>query len=260
MKPPAPKGSRRNPERPRVLQPAEVAGHRLGLELGELPGDVVHDRVVVGALALVELLQLTLGVRGVLARQARQLRRALAVGAVAAGAGRHAGERVAARVDEAAHERELGVLDGVLVRGARLVEAAQHLEVRGGQPLDHGLHLRALALAAGVVGELARDVLRVLAGQPREEGAGAFAVDAVAHEALALDDLLRALEVGGGGGRRGGQCHEAGDGGGGQGGGQEAGVLLHGQDGVRGGRGPPGPAWLRRAGWQAAGAGRPGGR
>jgi uncharacterized membrane protein YphA (DoxX/SURF4 family) len=55
----------------------------------------MHDRIVVASFALVELFQLPLDVTRVLTGQARQLRRAVPPGAVATGAGRQAGERIA---------------------------------------------------------------------------------------------------------------------------------------------------------------------
>jgi hypothetical protein len=63
----------------------------------------VHHRVVVGALALVELLELVFGVLRMLAGQARQAVAAVGVVAMAGGAGGHAGVGVAALEDEAPH-------------------------------------------------------------------------------------------------------------------------------------------------------------
>ena len=74
---------------------AEVFGHRRHLQRRHLAGNGVHHRVVVGALALVELLELGFGVRRKLPGQAGQAGSAFGLGAVAAGAGGKTAELVA---------------------------------------------------------------------------------------------------------------------------------------------------------------------
>ena len=69
----------------------------------------MHHRVVVGARALVEFLQLGLEVLHVLAGQARQLHGAVGLGAMAAGAGSDAGVLVALLVDVLADAGKIGL-------------------------------------------------------------------------------------------------------------------------------------------------------
>ena len=94
------------------------------------------------------------------------------------------------------HLGQVGVGHWVADGGLGGEVRTQCLEVRRAQVLDHGLHGGALALARAVVGQLARHIGRVLAGQPRKHRAGAFALCAVADEALALHDLFGPGRVG----------------------------------------------------------------
>ena len=74
----------------------DVLGDRVALQLAQLGGDGMHDRVVVVPFTGVELFELILDVARMLAGETRQLRRAEALRPVAAGAAGQAGELVAA--------------------------------------------------------------------------------------------------------------------------------------------------------------------
>ena len=148
-------------------QARHVVGHGLHLAVIHLAGDGGHLRVVASH-TRAEGEQLRFCIVGMLATQTRVLRRdAGAVGAVAAGAGRHGLAEYAAAVDLLAQgNRFLDLCKTRLRRLGREVGGdLLHVVIRQGR--GHAHHDGVLALAALEFRQLLEDVFRVLALQNR---------------------------------------------------------------------------------------------
>ena len=131
-----------------------------------------------------------------LAGQARQLRRAQALGAVAGRAGSQAAELVAALEDELADGEQLLVAGRARADDLGLEEMAKGFHFSRRQVFGLRLHGLAGPFAGLEVGQLLGDIFPMLAGQARKDSTGRLPFQAVTQETAAADDFLGACQVG----------------------------------------------------------------
>src|SRR5512139_1883078 len=180
-----------------LTQALNISGHGLHVSIRHLRCDGAHHLgAIVGARAETEIVQLGVDVVAVLAGQARELDgNALALRAVAGGAGRNAGTLDPAAEDLLADQGQLLILGSARLGllGAEIGCQVQH--VLRAETGDDAAHHRILAVTRLEVGELFVDVFRIQSGQPGVGRNGAVAIRRVAARTDLIDDAFSRLGI-----------------------------------------------------------------